>query len=196
MDIYRNTVRGNWNDTLSSDYSLTRQQFSKSEWDRLSAAFFMEFPPRAWELNRCVADFPKFLKRAKRKPWIAELADYEWTDIAAFIDASTVAKNLGRTNPSLKIRVYQHQIFNWVKNKARASHPPVRKPEVLLFYRDTQHEGFIRRADPMMLLILDHFSKPNAKLETLKTAQKKLLPYYKIPPNFVFLKLKKWGLIL
>lgn len=176
LQVYRNTVHGNCYDTLDSDFPLTQKQFCDHEWFDLSQEFFIKYPPQSWELNNCILSFPKFLKAKKVKSHVVELAEYELADLQAFIDAAEVKSEMGVTNPTVRVRVFQHQIYDWVSDGVPSEKPPKQKPEVLVFYRNTNHDCFIRKAEPLMLMIIDHFRKPGADLCDLEPLRRQLLP--------------------
>jgi hypothetical protein len=176
LGVYRNNVRSNWTDTLDYDFPLTRQQFSAGDWEVLERRYFTKHPPRHWELNTSVMPFPKFLRAQKIKPYVKELADWEWYDLQIFVDPSVVRRGLGRSNPTAVVRVYQHQLFDWVEAGAPVAQPPAQKPEVLVFFRDPKNVCHIREADPLMLLVLEHFKKPNTAVQDLEPLRRQLLP--------------------
>lgn len=194
--VYQNNTRSNWADTLDHDFPLTRKQFDREGWDDLRKRYFIKHPPQHWELNTSMSTFLSFLKGQKIKAFVKELADYEWYDLKVYIDRSGARKGAGTVNPTAVVRVYQHQIFNWVESGASPKKPPLQKPEVLVFYRDSKNTCHIQEADPLMLLMLDHFRSPGASLEALEPARKKLLPANKIPLQTVFEALRKSDLIL
>ena len=195
LDVYRNNTRSNWTDTLDHDFPLTRAQFSDSEWEDLRKSYFIKHPPTHWELNNAMTPFPVWLKSRHVKPYVKELADYEWQDLKVFIDRAGVKKGSGVTNPTVVIRAYKFQIFFWVQSGAPVSKPPQQKPEVLIFYRDSKNSSHIREADPLMILLLEHFKKPGARLETLEAVRRKLLPENSIPLENVLHALRKEELI-
>ncbi len=197
LEIYRNNIRSNWIDTLSHDFPLTRLQFSDEAWADVETQYFARNPPRHWELNAAVASFPSFLRSLKIKPYVKELADYEWNDLQIFIDRSGVKPaTAARTNPTVRLSVYQHQIFYWVDAGAPPEQPPLQKPEVLVFHRDRRNTCHIQEGDPLMLMLIEHFRKPGAALSELEPVRKRILPTNNIPLNVVFEKLKKVDLIL
>jgi len=196
LGVYRNNTRTNWTDTLDHDFLLTRKQFEDEAWDDLRKRYFIKHPPEHWELNTSMTPFVRFLKTQKLKPYIAELADYEWHDLKVFIDRSVVRKGSGVANPTVVIRPYQHQIFYWVEAGAPARTPPQQKPEVLVFYRDSKNTCHIQEADPLMILMLEHFKKPGAHLKDLEPIRRRMLPANKVPLETVFQALKKNELIL
>jgi hypothetical protein len=196
LQVYRNTVHGNAYDTLDSDYPLTMKQFSDDTWFELSEKYFSKNPPAMWELNHCILTFPKFLKSQKVKPWIVELAEYELTDLLTFIHLGVTKKNAGVTNPTVSVRVFHYQIFDWVQALAPADKPPLAKPEVLVFYRDTDHVCHVRKADPLMLLMIEHFRTAGADLDHLEAAREKLLPQNSVPLERVFAELTQSDIIL
>src|SRR5262249_47724058 len=134
LKVYRNNSRTNWTDTLDCDFSLTRAQFDPEAWEALEQRFFIKHPPQHWELNGAMEPFVKFLAEQRVKAYVKELADYEWHDLKVFIDRAVVRKGTALTNPTAVVRVYQHQIFDWVEMKAPRDKPPLQKPEVLVFY--------------------------------------------------------------
>lgn len=196
LSVYRNNTRSNWTDTLGHDFPLTQKQFSEGDWENLRRRYFIKHPPQHWELNTSMAPFVRFLKTQKLKPYIAELADYEWHDLKVFIDRSMIREGSGATNPTIVIRPYRHQIFFWIEKGASPAESPQQKPEVLVFYRDSKNTCHIREADPLMILLLDHFKKPGARLEDLEPIRRRMLPANKIPLKTVFETLNKSELIL
>ncbi len=196
LNVYRNNTRSNWADALNSDFALTRKQFTEAEWETLSRRYFIRHPAAHWELNQSMAPFPKFLSFQKVKPYIKELADYEWHDLKIFIDRQAVQKGSGVTNPTAVIRVYQHQIFFWAESGAAPDSPPAQKPEVLAFWRDSRNTSHILEADPLMILAMEHFRKPGARIEDLEPLRAQLLPDSTVPLESVIQTLKEKELIL
>jgi hypothetical protein len=196
LGVYRNNTRTNWTDTLDHDFPLTKKQFSEAEWESLRRRYFISNPPQHWELNTSMTPFTAFLATQKIKPYVKELADYEWHDLKIFIDRSLVRRGADVTNPTAVARVYRHQIYFWVDAGAPSQNPPQQKPEVLLFYRDSKNTCHIQEADPLMLLMVDHFRTSGARVETLELARKKLLPGNTVPLENVLSSLKKSEIIL
>ena len=196
LKVYRNNTRTNWTDTLECDFALTRSQFDAEEWQALEARYFDQHPPQHWELNTSMAPFVTFLAKQKVKPYVKELADYEWQDLKIFIDRATLRKGSGLTNPTAVVRVYQYQIFDWVEKKAPKDRPPKQKPEVLVFYRDSRNTCHIREADPLLLLAMDHFRKPGATSDDLELARRKVLPQNTVPLDSVIKNLKEMEILL
>jgi len=196
LGVYRNNTRTNWTDTLDHDFPLTRKQFTEEEWTDLRKRYFIKHPPQHWELNASMTPFPAWLKTQKVKPYVKELADYEWHDLKVFIDRSTTRKGSGLTNPTAVIRAYQHQIFFWVEAGAPPAKAPKQKPEVLVFYRDSKNTCHIREADPLMILMLDHFKKSGARLEDLESLRRKMLPASQVSLKAVLSSLQGTELII
>ncbi|MBV9079913.1 MAG: putative DNA-binding domain-containing protein [Elusimicrobia bacterium] len=196
LQVYRNTVHGNAYDTLDFDYPMTMTQYSDDAWFDLSEKFFSKFPPASYELNHCVLQFPKFLKASKAKAYVVELAEYELTDLETFISTEVVRAGATRTNPTVSVRVFQHQILDWVLAGVPSAKPPAQKPEVLVFFRDLHHDCRVRRADPLLLLMVDHFKTPGACLDDLEPIREKLLPTSDVALATVFDNLVNDHLIL
>jgi hypothetical protein len=196
LGVYRNNTRTNWTDTLEHDFPLTRKQFSALEWETLEKRYFVKHPPPHWELNTSMTPFIGFLKTQKMKLFVKELADYEWHDLKVFIDRSLVRRGLGLTNPTAVLRAYQHQIFFWVGAGAPPTKAPLQKPEVLVFYRDSKNTCHIQEADPLMILMMEHFRKPGARLDDLEPVRRRLLPTNAVVLQRVFESLQKSELLL
>jgi hypothetical protein len=194
--VYQNNTRSNWTDTVDHDFPLTRKQFGAEEWEALRKRYFIKYPPNHWELNTSMVTFTKFLQTQKIKSFVKELADYEWQDLQVFINRSVVKKGLGIVNPTAVVRVYQHQIFDWVAAGASPKKVPLQKPEVLIFYRDSRNTCHIQEADPLMLLMLDHFRHPNANLADLEAPRKKLLPGNQVSLETVYASLRKSDILI
>jgi hypothetical protein len=196
LKVYRNNTRTNWADTLDCDFAMTRTQFEIADWENLRKAYFVKHPPQHWELNTSMQPFVQFIAGQKVPAPVKELADFEWHDLKIFIDRTEVRNGLGITNPTAVVRVFQHQIFDWVELKAPRQHPPRQKPEVLVFYRDSRNTCHIREADPLMLLAMDHFRKPGAALDRLEAVRRKLLPQSTVPLDTVIDHLKEMEILL
>ena len=130
------------------------------------------------------------------KSYLVELAEYELTDLKTFIHTAVPVKGTGQTNPTMATRVFQYQIFDWTVEKCPGNLSPAQKPEVLVFHRDTHHDCRVRKADPLELLLLDHFSKPGAHLCDLEKTRAKLLPQNDVPLDRVLKDLSAVDLIL
>lgn len=196
LRVYRGNAAANWWSALESDFPLTKKQFTDEDWDGLTRRYFAKQPPAHWELNASLSPFVAFLKRAGVQRWVWELADYEWNDLAIFIDRSVVGAGAGTTNPTVRVRVYEHQIFYWVEKEAPRERPPKQKPEVLVFYRDADNTSRITEGDPLMLLILDHFKKPGATLGDLEPVRRRLLHGNAVRLETALANLKERGLVL
>ena len=196
IGVYRNNVHLNWTETLESDYSYTRKQFSPEEWEKLELAFFTKHPPRHYELNGSIVPFVAYLKTQKVTPCVKELADCELADLMTFLHPAAVEPHLGVTNPTFTTRVYQHEIIEWFRKEAPPEQSPAQKPQVLVFYRDTHLEVNICQADPLMLLMLEHFQAPGADLADLEPERRRLLPTNKVPLQTVLDDLVERDLIL
>lgn len=196
LRVYRNNVSSNWADTLDVDFRLTKAQFAPEAWTDLRARYFAKHPAGHWELNASVSPFVKFLSREKAPAAVKELADFEWNDLAVFIHRAAVKKGAGVTNPTAVARVYRHQLFFWVRDGAPRDRPPAQKPEVLLFYRDPGNSCHIIEADPLMLLVMEHFRTPRARLEDLEADRRRLLPANDVPLARVLEDLKDKDIIL
>jgi len=196
LSVYRNNTRTNWTDTLDHDFPLTRRQFTDAAWRDLQKRYFIKHPPRHWELNTAMSSFAPFLATQRVKPHVKELADFEWHDLKIFIDRAAVRKGSGVTNPTALARVYQHQIFYWVEAHAPLDAPPVKKPEVLVFYRDAKNTAHIQEADPLMLLMMEHFRKRGARLDVLERLRQKVLPMNKVSLTAAMDRLKQTDLLL
>jgi hypothetical protein len=196
LRIYRHNAHTNWKEALDQDFPLTRKQFTPEAWEGLRRRYFTRHPPRHWELNTALAPFVGFLKREKVPPHVKELADYEWSDLRVFIDRRPVQKGRGVTNPTALVRTYRHQIFFWADQEAPVAKPPPARPEALVFFRDAENACHIREADPLMLLIMDHFKKRGARLAALEPIRRRLLPANQVPLSAAFERLTAWGLLL
>lgn len=176
LNVYRNNTRMNWSGALDHDFPFTRQQFAETEWESLKRRYFIQHAPQHWELNTALTPFPKFLAKQKCPAYVKELAEYEWADLQIFIHRAKVEKGAGVTNPTLLVRVFQYQMFDWAQAGAPKANPPRPTPEVLVFHRDAKNTCHIQEADPLMLLLIDHFRRPRARLEALEPVRRKLLP--------------------
>lgn len=196
LRVYRNNTRTNWTNALDHDFPLTRKQFSEEAWELLRRRYLTRHPPRHWELNTSMSPFVAYLQKSRLKPYVKELADFEWRDLCVFIDRSLVRHGLGTTNPTAVVRYYRHQIFFWAEDGAPSKTVPKATPEVLVFYRDSKNTTHIEEADPLLLLMMDHFKTPKAKLDELEAVRRKLLPKSTVSLRTVFDALQAKELLL
>src|SRR5690348_10293133 len=90
LKVYRNNTRTNWSETLDCDFRLTKAQFDPDGWQALRRNYFVKHPAGHWELNTSMSSFVKFLGSQAVKPYVKELADFEWHDLRIFIDRAEV----------------------------------------------------------------------------------------------------------
>jgi hypothetical protein len=110
-------------------------------WATLVREFARAEPPTHWDINRFGEGFPAFLARRRERHaaqpvLLEELADFHWTDYAAFVHEG--GPGAGSLNPTAQVRQYRYAVCAWARQAASGQAPglPEEKPTTVIVYRD------------------------------------------------------------
>lgn len=89
LAIYRDLVFNNIEAFLAAGFPICKQLFSESEWSALVRQFLLEHRCQSPYFHQICAEFLRFLtgREPPDKPWLSELAHYEWVELELDIAA-------------------------------------------------------------------------------------------------------------
>lgn len=93
LAIYRDLLANNIHSLLSGNFPVMRKTLGEARWRTLVARFFADHPSRTPLFTRVASEFVDYLQLrddAGDPPWLAELAHYEWMELALQIDDAPV----------------------------------------------------------------------------------------------------------
>ena len=149
MAVYNELLFNNICGFLDSCFPVCRQTLGEKRWRRLNRSFFRDWPSHTPWFREIPREFTRYLAEAEiRQPlpvWLAELAHYEWAELALDImDVSTPAHDpVGNllTKPVALNPAMLSLTYTWPVHRIGPDYRP-RKPQptCLAVYRDTNDE--------------------------------------------------------
>lgn len=95
MEVYRGLIRNNLRALLASNFPVLRQIHADADWNRLVDAFVLEHRAHTPLFTEVGSEFVDYLQQRQQQhldpPWFAELAHYEWVELALQISDATAA---------------------------------------------------------------------------------------------------------
>lgn len=149
MAVYNELLFNNICGFLDSCFPVSRATLGDARWRRLNRTFFRDWPSHTPWFREIPREFVRYLSEGKIKQalpvWLAELAHYEWVELAVDImDCPTPEHDakgnllIGHPvlNPTLMNLAYQ-----WPVHKIGPDYRPRKtQPTRLLVYRDADDE--------------------------------------------------------
>lgn len=161
LAFYRRLVRDDHTGVLDKLYPFTRRRVSEADWRRLGDAYLVDHVPDHWEMNRLGAMFPAWLAERlghsgkkleageRLPPYLAELAEYEWTEFSTYTHpAPDPTPHAGdgpfALNPTADVRQLRFDVPRWVAD-GMPGEGPERRATLVVVFRDprTQRCRFI-----------------------------------------------------
>lgn len=106
---------------LLSPPNRTNSANGEVEWESLVSRYYKKHPPTSQERRRIVQAFPEFLSQDGAPLPLVELAQLEWAEYDAFVDAGDETQATAQfckdgigLSPCLRIFSFQHQITDWL----------------------------------------------------------------------------------
>lgn len=191
-DIYHSLLFSNVKEFLDTCFPVCQSMISPARWQRLCRVYFRDWHAHSPMFTDIPAEFVTFLQKAEHKQplpaWFAELAHYEWIELAVDIhpanladyiaihtdeslaganvaDVLVTALHTGKLtlNPSLQNLHYRwpvHQLSPAFKTRKRVE-------TYMLVYRDHAHEVRFMHINPMTSALLDFMAEKIAQAGTL-----------------------------
>lgn len=158
MAVYNELLFNNICGFLDSCFPVARATLGEARWRRLNRTFFRDWPSHTPWFREIPREFVRYLSETEIKQplpaWLAELAHYEWVELAVDImDSATPDHDaqgnllIGRPvlNPCLMNLAYQ-----WPVHKIGPDYRPRKQqPIQLLVYRDSNDEVQFVASNPV-----------------------------------------------
>lgn len=158
MAVYNELLFNNLCGFLDSCFPVARATLGEARWRRLNRTFFRDWPSHTPWFREIPREFVRYLSETEIKQplpaWLAELAHYEWVELAIDIMNNPTPDHdaqgnllIGRPvlNPCLMNLAYQ-----WPVHKIGPNYRPRKQqPTQLLVYRDHNDEVQFVASNPV-----------------------------------------------
>lgn len=152
MGIYNELLYNNIENSLNACFPVARALLSTRRWPRLVRAFFRDWRCRTPHYREIPREFVRYLMEAAagQPPWLAELAHYEWTELAVDIMDVSAAPDCEADGDLLDGRpvlapALMNLAYAWPVHQIGLAHRP-RRPaptHLLVFRRADDTVGFM-----------------------------------------------------
>lgn len=141
MAIYNELLFNNLTGFLDACFPVTRGVLGEGRWRRLHRAFFREARCHTPYFREIPREFLRWLPADAGPPWLAELAHYEWTELALDVMATDVPPHDPQGDLMSGVPVLAPALMNlayqWpVQRIGKDYRPRKQRPVNLLVYRD------------------------------------------------------------
>lgn len=138
MAIYRELFYNNIEDFISGNFPVIRKLFSEQGWHQLVQRFFRDYRCQTPLFPEIPREFIRFLEQqqpCKNKPFLLELAHYEWVEMALEIDNSSLdldkidsEGDLLKGKPALSPQAWLLR-YEWPVHKISPDYQPTSKTD-------------------------------------------------------------------
>lgn len=169
LAVYRELFYNNIQDLLAGNFPVIRKTLEDDEWDALIHAFHAGHrcsTPLFTEIGREFISFLESREADSAAPWLAELAHYEWVELALQIaddalPAHDPCGDLLEGSPVVSPTAWP-LAYRWPVQRIGPHYRPMIAPEqptLLLVHRD--HEGMIHFAEisPLVYRLLERLGE-------------------------------------
>ncbi|MBD9367594.1 putative DNA-binding domain-containing protein [Xanthomonas sp. XNM01] len=182
MALYRRLFLNNIIGLLSGNFPVIRTVLGEPGWNALVAAFYARHRSRTPLFPELPREFIRYLEErdaaAGDPPWLAELAHYEWIELAVQIDDAPLPAHVADgdllegvplVSPYVRALAYQ-----WPVHRIGPQHRPTRpppEPTLLLVRRDQDGRARFAALSPLAYRLLERLAGADlsgrAQLEAL-----------------------------
>ncbi len=169
MAIYRDLFINSISGLLSGSFPVIKTLYNDSDWEELVRAYFKKEHNKTPHFPEIPREFVAFLKDHQdfdpNKPFLYELAHYEWLELhlekhsleveksTNHIDESLLLSQTPVVSPLIRLQSYQYPV-----HQIKKSFQPQEKLEQPLFmviWRDTQYQVQFTAMNPFSALLLE-----------------------------------------
>ncbi len=175
MAIYRDLFINSISDLLSGSFPVIRTLYNDQGWEDLVRAYFKKEHNKTPHFPEIPREFVAFLRDHQQidpsKPFLYELAHYEWLELHLekhTVEIEKSSKQINETlllnqipviSPLLKLQSYQYPV-----HQIKTSFQPTEKLEQSIFmvvWRDTQYQVQFTTMNPFSALLLERLINNN-----------------------------------
>ena len=167
MDIYRNLFINSISGLLSGSFPVMRSLFSDAAWEKLVRQFFKKEHNKTPHFPEIPREFVEFLKQHEvdpKRPFLYELAHYEWIELHLEKHSVEINKNhstqeqqlldqIPVVSPLAKIQAYQYPVHQ-IKSDYQPTEPSA-QPLFMLIWRDADYQVQFAELNPFSAMLLE-----------------------------------------
>jgi len=182
MAVYRDLFSNNIAGLLGGNFPVIRRTLGEAEWKALVRRFYADHRSRTPLFPEIAREFIRYLESRDETsgdpPWLAELAHYEWIELAVQIDDSPLPahdpngdllEGVPVASPWVRALAYRWPV-HMIGPSHRPSAPPA-EPTLLLVRRDAGGHARFAAISPLVYRLLELLSPADrsgrASLQTL-----------------------------
>ena len=166
MAVYRDLFFNNIAGLLASNFPVIRRTLGEMEWTALVRRFYADHHSRTPLFPEIAREFIRFLEArdedASDPPWLAELAHYEWIELAVQINDSPLPahdpggdllEGVPRVSPYVRALAYRWPVHTIGPAQRPTAAPP--EPTLLLVRRDVNGRARFAAISPLVYRLLE-----------------------------------------
>ena len=166
MAVYRDLFFNNIAGLLASNFPVIRRTLGEMEWTALVRRFYADHHSRTPLFPEIAREFIRFLEArdedASDPPWLAELAHYEWIELAVQINDSPLPahdpggdllEGVPRVSPYVRALAYRWPVHTIGPAQRPTAAPP--EPTLLLVRRDGDGRARFAAISPLVYRLLE-----------------------------------------
>lgn len=169
LGVYRELLHTNIRSLLSGNFPVIRTTLGDDAWSTLVETFFASHRSRTPLFTEIGREFVAFLDQhpaAADAPWLAELAHYEWVELALQISDADLPASIDREGDLLAGRPVVSPLawalsYQWPVHRIGPGYRPTRPPDaptLLLVRRDQQGDVHFAQVSPLAFRLLQLLS--------------------------------------
>jgi hypothetical protein len=164
MAVYNELLFNNICGFLDSCFPVCRATLGEKKWRQLNRSFYRDWPSHTPWFREIPREFVRYLSESTIKQplpvWLAELAHYEWVELAVDIMDCPIPNHDSKGNLLIGQPILNPTLMNlsyqWPVHKIGPAYRP-RKPQptCLLVYRDAQYKVQFVASNPVTARLLE-----------------------------------------
>jgi len=184
MAIYRDLFINSLAGLLGGSFPVLKSLYKEDRWQQLVRTFYRTEHNKTPHFPEIPREFVEYLKQHEvdaSKPFIFELAHYEWIELHLekhrieinknqALDADDLLKGVPDVSPLVRVQAYHYPV-----HQIKTSHQPTKalpQPIFMLVWRDTKYQIHFSELTPFSALLLETLINNNTAtgqqiLETL-----------------------------
>ena len=166
LKIYSDLVYNNLDGLLAGNFPVIRRTLGQAQWITLVRRFYADHHSRTPLFPEIAREFIRFLEArdedASDPPWLAELAHYEWIELAVQINdsplpahdpAGDLLAGVPRVSPYVRALAYRWPVHTIGPAQRPTAAPP--EPTLLLVRRDVNGRARFAAISPLVYRLLE-----------------------------------------
>ncbi|HJT98051.1 MAG TPA: putative DNA-binding domain-containing protein [Rhodanobacteraceae bacterium] len=169
MAVYADLFFNNVESLVAANFPVIRSLYDDSEWRALVRAFYRDHRCHTPLFTEIAREFIRYLEtRAGDPPYLAELAHYEWIELALSLDETDLAAiahdpdgdvvdGIPLVSPLARVLAYRFPVHR-IRADFRPAEPPA-QPTLILLVRDRADELRFLEIEPLTALLVERLQR-------------------------------------